>query len=151
MKKQVWYKTNLGYLTTRRNIMKSKMFENCLSNKGRFSFNLKDYRDVTFQITSQKHKLCISYPEEIDYKIFFEKVLPFLLKADGSPIDKVEIITITNENRLKKKDEQPLFKPREAITLAYFKERGKEVRFYKNFVDDFIWIRRGAKPDEKPR
>ena len=59
--------------------------------------------------------------------------------------------TLTTLSKNKKEQEKPIFPPKEAISLAYFKVRGKEVRFYRALADYLIWFRRGAQPNEKPK
>jgi hypothetical protein len=44
------------------------------------------------------------------------------------------------------------FTPDEEVTLAYLRYRGEVdgVRFWKRFVDNEVWLSRGARPEEKP-
>jgi len=91
LKIQKWFKTDLGYYATKDRFLKSRgIVGDMQDNKGRLSFYLKGFKDVTFQIT--KHaKLSISYPREMkSYKVFLERVKPLLVKADGTPIEKIE-------------------------------------------------------------
>lgn len=61
--------------------------------KGRLTFYLKGFKDVTIQITTHA-KLGITYPEEIDYDTTLERLKPLLVKADGTP---AEIIDVSKE------------------------------------------------------
>lgn len=92
MKFQVWFETDLGYAATKYKLLKSSEFigdpsgDNC----GRLTFHLKGLKDFTLQITT-KGKVCISYPENSDYTIIIERLKPFLVKPDGSPIKSLKI------------------------------------------------------------
>ena len=53
-------------------------------------------KDFTVQITTQG-KLGIFYPETADYNIVLEKVMPFLVKADGSQAKILREISISEK------------------------------------------------------
>jgi len=59
--------------------------------KGRLTFNLKDLKDVTIQITT-KGKLGIFYPEGISPEKCLKQVEPFITRADGGPAQILNII-----------------------------------------------------------
>ena len=78
MKWQVWFQTDLGYNATKTKLRSSGMIVgDSRSSKGRLTFYLKDFKDITFQITT-KGKLGIYYPEEIDYKKIVEQIKPLI-------------------------------------------------------------------------
>lgn len=83
LKNRVWFKTDLGYETTIEKLSQSGMFTG-LGYLGRYSFCFKASKDITFQITS-RGKLGIFYPKEISVKDCREQIMPFLVRADGSP------------------------------------------------------------------
>jgi hypothetical protein len=107
MKRQIWFQTDLGFETTKEKLIRHKGvigdMEDC---RGRLTFYLKELKDYTFQITT-KGKLGISYPETANYQIGFEKVKPFLVRADGTPVQKLSVIIEDSEKTEKtgKKDE----------------------------------------------
>ena len=70
-------------------------------SKGRYTFYLKDFKDVTFQITTTG-KLSIWYPEEVGYEFFLKRLKPLLVKADGTPAERFDVIweSIKPERRL---------------------------------------------------
>jgi hypothetical protein len=69
---------------------------------GRFTFHFNDYIDITLQITS-KSKLSITYPENIDYHDTLERVKPFLVKADNTPIKLLKEYMLTDFKKEKTK------------------------------------------------
>jgi len=104
-KQQVWFQTNLGYNATKDQLLRSKMFSGD-DWKGRLTVSLKEFKDVTFQITTHG-KLGIIYPEETDYQDFLERIKPFLVRADGTPAEIVD--TIKESSQKKKKSEERKF------------------------------------------
>jgi hypothetical protein len=93
----IWFQTNLGYYKTKDRIEKSyKISGDFHSWYGRLTFRFKDFKDVTFQITT-KGKLGIYYSEELSYENFLEKIKPFLVKVDGTPSEIVHIIKESSE------------------------------------------------------
>jgi len=51
---------------------------------GRLTFHLKDFKDVTIQITTRA-KLGITYPEEVGYEKPLKCLKLLLVTADGRP------------------------------------------------------------------
>lgn len=101
-KQNVWFKTDLGYYATRKLIHTHSAVLNGFENKGRYTFYLKDRKDITFQITT-KGKLGIYYPKGTNYEIFLDSVKPLLIRPAGAPAEKFEVTTEPIE--LKKLDE----------------------------------------------
>jgi len=61
---------------------------------------LRDFKDVTFQITT-KGKLGVFYPKETPYSFFLEKVKPLLVKADGTPSKIIDVIKPKSDQKPK--------------------------------------------------
>jgi hypothetical protein len=92
MKRVVWFETDLGFEATRQQLRKQRdIIGDMETYKGILTFYVKDLKDYTVQITT-KGKLGISYPESANYQTVLEKLKPLLVRADGSPIRKLEQI-----------------------------------------------------------
>jgi hypothetical protein len=93
MKRVVWFETDLGFEATRQQLSKQRgdIIGDMEPYKGILTFYVKELKDYTVQITTNG-KLGISYPESANYQIVLEKLKPLLVKADGSPIRKLEQI-----------------------------------------------------------
>ena len=80
---QKWFQTDLAYEATWNKIYHARQaISGFHEYKGRLTFQLKEYPDSNIQVTS-RGKLGI-FPKGVDYKTILDKVLPFLVKADGS-------------------------------------------------------------------
>jgi len=92
MKKKIWFQTDLGYEATKQRLIEQKdFFADMEGYKGILTFYLKNMKDFTIQITT-KGKLGIFYPGTANYEIVLEKLKNILVKADGSPTQKLEKI-----------------------------------------------------------
>jgi len=90
-----WFQTDLGYAATKQKLLNNRylLAADAQDYYGRLSFQFKNFKDVTYQITTHG-KVGIFYPENLDPKHAFEKLKPYLVKADGS---KAEIISRIKE------------------------------------------------------
>jgi len=94
LKDRVWFQTNLGFIKTKTQFIvkyRDSISGDMQDYRGRLHFRLKGFPDITYQITT-KGKLGIFYPDGVSYEDSLEKVKPFLVKADGTPLDKFELI-----------------------------------------------------------
>jgi len=106
MKNQIWFKTTLGFEATRERLRQARtVIGDMQAYEGRLTFILREFKDVTFQITTHS-KLSITYPEETNYQVFLEHIRPFLVKADGSP---AEIVDEKKTLQKKKKSKEKKF------------------------------------------
>jgi hypothetical protein len=108
-KKWAWYMTDLGFEETKERLFsmrRSQFVGDGQNNKGRFSFELTGFKDVTYQVT--KHgKLGVYYPDSINLKDCLERVGFLLVRGDGEParilgiireseaLDKVAIVNVS--------------------------------------------------------
>ena len=84
-KRPLWLETDLSYAATKDKLIREKqILGDAQDFEGKFTFSLKDLKDVKFQITT-RGKVGVFYPENLDPKIALEKLKPYLIKADGSP------------------------------------------------------------------
>ena len=98
MEEPKWFQTDLAYEATWNKLYHARQAVSGLQeSKGRLTFHLKEYPDSNIQITSHG-KLGI-YPKGVDYKTILNKVLPFLVKADGSQAKILYEIPIHKEKR----------------------------------------------------
>jgi hypothetical protein len=89
-KAQVWFDTDLGFAATKDNLIRSRNISGDSQDYGgRFTFCFRDLRDFTIQVTT-KSKLSITYPEELSYEVVLKRLKPYLVRADGSPAQRVE-------------------------------------------------------------
>jgi len=96
-KAQVWFDTDLGYAATKDNLIRSRNISGDSQDYGgRFTFSFRDLKDFTIQVTT-KSKLSITYPEELSYEVALEQLKPYLVRADGSPAQKIEKKSSTKE------------------------------------------------------
>ena len=106
----------MGYQATKRRIFQLGLDHKTIvlsDSKGRLSFLLKDFKDVTFQITT-KGKLGVFYPKGTPYSFFLKKVKPLLVKADGTPVEITGVI------------KKP-FEPKDEIMLSFGPREGEIV------------------------
>jgi len=112
LKNSTWFQTDLGYAATKEKLLQSRqnvLFDPEADYQGRLHFHLKNFKDVTFQITTNS-KLGIYYPKETTYEPFLEQLKPYLLRPDNTSAKKFKIIEqskLTKENQ-KPSTEKPL-------------------------------------------
>ena len=120
MKTQVWFQTNLAYEVTRNQLrgFKQTIVGDMQGYGGKLTFHLKDFKDVTFQITTNA-KLSITYPEEFRYEDFLKHVKPLLVKADGTPAEITKIISERNSVvKIEEADREEVERCTKAISKA---------------------------------
>jgi len=92
---------------------------------------VKDIRKIIVDLSTSEIYKCL---KELESKSFAEHRQPYwILKG------------ITKE---KPSTEKPSFTPKEAAAISYFLTRDN--RFWNNLAQFEIWLKRGAKPKEKP-
>jgi len=95
-KEQKWFKTNLDYDATWKKLQKSQTVGGASESFGRYTFYLKDPKNVTVQITT-KRKLSITYPEKMDPEKILERIELWLVKDDGTPAEILDEIKVPDE------------------------------------------------------
>jgi hypothetical protein len=130
MKRVVWFETDLGFEATRQQLLKQRdiIIGDMETYKGILTFYVKDLKDYTVQITT-KGKLGISYPESANYQTVLEKLKPLLVKADGSPIRKLEQIKHFEASKSEEKQVETVKKTKQ------LSEDELRINFAKAFVD----------------
>ncbi len=86
MKRQVWFRTDLGYHATKNRLLqhfRSSIVGDMRDNRGRLTFQLKDFKDVTIQVTN-RGKLGITYPEQMNYQLLLPQLKNLLVRPDGT-------------------------------------------------------------------
>lgn len=105
MKKEThWFITDLGYDATKDKLLKYRhLFSgDCQDSRGRLSFRFKDLKDVTFQVTTNR-KLGVFSPKGLDLELALKKILPYLVKPDGSQAKIIGRIEIPKKSKPLKK------------------------------------------------
>ncbi len=92
MKAQTWFETDLGYAATKEKLLKSKDFigDQSGDNRGRLTFHFKGLKDFTVQITTNG-KIGITYPETANYNVAMERLKPYLVRADKTPVKTITL------------------------------------------------------------
>ncbi|MEM2537175.1 MAG: hypothetical protein QXK29_03430 [Candidatus Bathyarchaeia archaeon] len=103
---RLWIQTDLSYAATKEKLIRSGQIIGDASSDsyGKFSFVFKDFKDVTYQITTGG-KLGIFYPNSVSIIQAWEKVKPYLVRPDGSAItkfDKIEDSKTLTETKLER-------------------------------------------------
>jgi hypothetical protein len=129
MKRVVWFETDLGFEATRQQLSKQRdIIGDMETYKGILTFYVKDLKDYTVQITT-KGKLGISYPESANYQIVLEKLKHLLVRADGSPIRKLEQIKDFETSKSEEKQVETVKKTKRVSEDELW------INFAKAFVD----------------
>jgi len=130
MKRVVWFETDLGFEATRQQLLKQRniIIGDMETYKGMLTFYVKDLKDYTVQITT-KGKLGISYPESANYQTVLEKLKPLLVRADGSPIRKLEQIKDFEASKSEEKQVETVKKTKQ------LSEDELRINFAKAYVD----------------
>ena len=156
MKRAMWFQTDLGYEATIKKLEISNQVASGYESKGRFTFQLKGLKDITFQIT-KNGKLGIFLSEGINEAFALDKVRPYLVKPDGSEAkitkkifdskdQKSEDLRNISKNRFgffdwlryrsekKRLEESRIFKPK-ALPLIKSIYQNYKLEFLKPFIE----------------
>jgi len=156
MKHPVWFQTDLGYEATIEKLRKSNQVASGYDSKGRFTFQLKGLKDITFQIT-KNGKLGIFLSEGINEAFALDKVRPYLVKPNGSEAKIIKKIFDSKDRKSedlrnisksrfgffdwlryrsekKRLEESRIFKP-EALPLVKSIYRNYNLEFLKPYIE----------------
>lgn len=120
MKNKKWFQTDLVYVGTKVNLLKSPSVAYSYENLGRFTFGIHELKDVKIQVTT-KGKLGLFYPEDLNYKKILNLITPLLLDANNKTAKIIEEIKI--KNRVTQKDFDELELERVIDNLRFVKMR----------------------------
>lgn len=134
LKRQIWFKTDLGYHATKEAILKSGIITGDGQDwKGILTFQLRKFKDVTIQTTT-KGKLGITYPRDMDYNIILEKLRPLLVKADHTQAEIIKVIKEPSKPKDAKKLGDSSQKTPVSISTERYEKRLDSIR-HENLSD----------------
>lgn len=116
-----WYQTDLDFNATKNRLLsatyKSRIIGDSRHYRGRLHFSLKDYKSITFQVTT-KGKLGIYHPKEITIQKCLKLVKPILVRVDHSTVEVFTKIKESSDIHVKDKT-LPRKRSRSKATLKH--------------------------------
>jgi len=97
----IWFQTDLGYEATRERLRQFKdlIIGDMEGWKGITTFYFKNMKDFCAQITTNG-KLGIFYPESVGYRVFLERLKPYLFRPDGTQATEFTVIYNTESREV---------------------------------------------------